>query len=193
MFLRYLYTGQISITNKTGNELLDITIASGKLNLKQLTKLAEDSLMQNHQQLLRNDPVGILQIVYYHQTFNNMREFCLETICSEPEILFGSAKFINLPAPLLEVILKRDDLNLSEIEIWENLIKWGLEQEKTLNKDVFKWHQDEFNAFERILHKLIPLIRFYEISSDDYFNKVRPYEEILSKELRNDIYKFHMI
>ncbi|RIA80959.1 hypothetical protein C1645_837791 [Glomus cerebriforme] len=33
----------------------------------------------------------------------------------------------------------------------------------------------------------------YNISSKDYFNKVGPYEEILSKELRDEILKFHMI
>ena len=53
-------------------------------------------------------------------------------IYSEPKILFNSVKFINLPASLLEIILKRDGLNLSEIEEWENLIKWGLAHEKTL-------------------------------------------------------------
>ena len=36
---------------------------------------------------------------------------------------------------LLEIILKRDDLNLNEIKIWENLIKWGLAQEQVLNQD----------------------------------------------------------
>ena len=51
----------------------------------------------------------------------------------------------------------------------------------------------KFNIFERILHKFIPLIRFYDISSEDYFNKVRPFEEILPKELQGEILKFHMI
>ena len=51
-------------------------------------------------------------------------------IYSEPEILFNSVKFINLPAPLLENILKREDLNLYEIEVWDILIKWGLTQKK---------------------------------------------------------------
>src|SRR2546429_9847791 len=51
----------------------------------------------------------------------------------------------------------------------------------------------EFNVFKRILYKFIPLIRFCGISSEDYFNKVRPYKEILSKELREEILKFHMI
>src|SRR6185437_13929449 len=102
-------------------------------------------------------------------------------------------EFIKLPAPLLEVILKRDDLNLIEIEIWENLIKWGLAQEQAPNQDVSGWNKEDINAFKRILHKFIPLIRFYEISSDDYINKVKPYEKILSKELRDDILKIHMV
>ncbi len=92
--------------------------------------------------------------------------------------MFNSDKFINFPCPLLEVILKRDDLNLVEIEIWLN----GDSQSSTFNQDISKWNQEDFQTFKRILYKFIPLI-----------NKVRPYEEILSKELRDDILKFHMI
>ena len=44
-------------------------------------------------------------------------------------------------------------------------------QEQTLNK----CNQEEFNVFKRDLHKFILLIRFYEISHDDYFNKVKSY------------------
>ncbi|GBC09562.1 hypothetical protein RclHR1_08990006 [Rhizophagus clarus] len=193
VILEYLYIGHININNKTGTELLNIMIASDELKLKQLTKLIEDFIIENYQQFLRNDPVGILRIVYYNKSFVNLQEVCLETICSDPKILFDSDKFIGLPAPLLEIILKRGDLNLPEIEVWESLIKWGLAQDETLNQDVTKWNEDNFNHFQRILYKFIPLIRFYEISSDDYYNKVKPYKKILSKELRSDITKFHMV
>ncbi|RGB35319.1 hypothetical protein C1646_759490 [Rhizophagus diaphanus] len=148
---------------------------------------------QNQQQFLQHDPVRILQIVYYCKPLVNLQEFCLEKICSKPENLFKSDKFLQLPAPLLEIILKRDDLNLKEIEIWENLIKWGLVQEKTLNQDVSKWSKDDINILKRIIYKFIPLIRFYEISTEDYYNKVKPYEKILPKELRDDILKFYML
>ncbi|CAB4444580.1 unnamed protein product [Rhizophagus irregularis] len=37
------------------------------------------------------------------------------------------------------------------------------------------------------------ILKFYEISTEDYFNKVKPYEDIFSKELRDDILKFYMI
>ncbi|EXX63747.1 BTB/POZ domain-containing protein [Rhizophagus irregularis DAOM 181602=DAOM 197198] len=66
-------------------------------------------------------------------------------------------------------------------------------QEKTPDQDVTKWNQDDFNHFQGILYKLIPLIRYYEISSDDYFNKVKPYEKVLPKELVDDILKFHTV
>ncbi|RIA79810.1 hypothetical protein C1645_839871 [Glomus cerebriforme] len=132
-------------------------------------------------------------MVYHHDIFINIQKSCLESICIEPEILSKSVKFINLSAPSLEIILKRDDLLLNEIEVWENLIKWELAQEKILDDDVSKWNQEKFNIFGRILYKFIPLIRFYYISSEDYYYKVKPYEQILSKELREDILKFYLV
>ncbi|CAB4373468.1 unnamed protein product [Rhizophagus irregularis] len=191
--LKYLYTGHINITNKNETELLNILIASDELKLKRLTKLTEEFIIEKHHQFLQNDPVGILQTVYYRKFLVKLQEFCLELICYKPKILFNSDKFINLPAPLLEIILKRDDLNLSEIEIWENLIKWGLSQEQEFNQEISQWNQDDINIFKGILQKFIPLIRFYEISSEDYYNKVKPYEGILSKELIDEILKFHMV
>ncbi|RGB27775.1 BTB/POZ domain-containing protein [Rhizophagus diaphanus] len=191
--LKYLYTGHINITNKNETELLNILIASDELKLKRLTKQIEEFIIEKYHQFLQNDPVGILQTVYYRKFLVKLQELCLELICYKPKILFNSDKFINLPAPLLEIILKRDDLNLSEIEIWENLIKWGLSQEQEFNQEISQWNQDDFNIFKGILQKFIPLIRFYEISSEDYYNKVKPYEGILSKELVDEILKFHMV
>ncbi|GBC01423.1 hypothetical protein RclHR1_04190007 [Rhizophagus clarus] len=189
----YISSKNINMTNKSGIEVLNIFIASYDLKIKNLTKLTKDILIKNHQQFLRSDPIETLQAVYSYNILNDVQMSCLETICYEPEVLFKSPKFINLPASILEIIIKRDDLALDEIEIWDNLIRWGLAQEKNLNKSVSKWNQEEFAIFEKILHKFISSIRFYEISSEDYFNKVRPYEEILSEELRDEILKYYMI
>jgi len=111
---------------------------SNELMLKKLTKLAEEFIIENQQQFLQNDPVGILHTIHYSKSLINLQEFCLGKICSEPKILFNSDKFTRLPAPLLEIMLKRDDLNLKEIEIWNGLIKWGLAQEQASNRDVSK-------------------------------------------------------
>ncbi|GBB87980.1 hypothetical protein RclHR1_01450008 [Rhizophagus clarus] len=170
--------GTEDLNKKTGIEILNIIIASDDLKLSYLVKQAEDFFMK-HRQLLRNEPVEILQLTFHHKTFSKIRDFCLKTICSDPEILFNSDDFINLPATILEDILDRNDLNLIEIKIWDNLIKWISAQEKTLTKN-------QFNRF-------ISLIRFYDISSEDYFHKVKPYKEFLSKDMQEEILKFHMI
>ena len=103
----------------------------------------------------------------------------MEEICFEPEILFNSNKFTKLSAPLLEIILKRDDLNSNEIEIWRNLVRWGLAQEPALNQDVSRWNDNDIITFKRIFHEFIPLIKFYEISSIDYFDHVNPFGKMV--------------
>ncbi|RIA97532.1 hypothetical protein C1645_813944 [Glomus cerebriforme] len=157
------------MSDETGIELLNIMIASNELKLKQILKLAEDFIIAGNHQYLRNDPIGILQMVIDHKIFVNVKEFYLEAICSDPKILFDSDKFTQLSAPTLEIILKRNDLKLDEIVIWENLVKW------------------------EILCKFVPFIRFYGISSKDYIIKIKPYEEILPKELKEDLFKYYMI
>ena len=44
-------------------------------------------------------------------------QICGIFICEEPEILFNFDNFISLKA--LYLLLKRDDLNMNEIEIWK--------------------------------------------------------------------------
>ncbi|GBC21663.2 BTB/POZ domain-containing protein [Rhizophagus irregularis DAOM 181602=DAOM 197198] len=191
--LKYLYTDRINISDKTGTELLNFMIVADELMLESLTKLVENSFIYNYRQFLQNDPVEILQIVHYREVFDNLRNFCLNKICSRPKLLFNSDKFTQLSAPLLEIVLKRDDLNLREIEIWRYIIKWGLAQDQILSQDVSKWNMDHINILKRILYKFIPLIKFHEISNEDYISKVKPYEEILSQELRDEILRNYKI
>ncbi|GBB93017.1 hypothetical protein RclHR1_00210013 [Rhizophagus clarus] len=194
--LNYIYTGNIDFTNKQGEEIFYTLFASYKFSLDALTKFTENHLIENHSEYLRKYPVEILQSILNTDTFNDLRVLCLDTICYKPKLLFHANNFAKLPALLLEIILKRDDLNLVEIEIWENLIKWGVAQvsrQIILSDNPNEWTKENFIELERKIHNLIPLVRFYEISSEDYFKKVGPYEVILPKELKHDILQFHMV
>ncbi|RGB44220.1 hypothetical protein C1646_660874 [Rhizophagus diaphanus] len=186
--LNYIYTGSVDLTYKQGDEIFYILYASYEFSLDALTKFT-------HSKYLRKYPVDILQIILNtNNTFDDLQELCLGTICYEPKLLFHANNFARIPAPLLEIILKRDDLNLVEIEIWESLIKWGVAQvSRQLSDNPDEWTNEDFTELERNIYNLIPLIRFYEISSKDHFKKIRPYEEILPKELKQDILQFHMV
>src|SRR5437016_4393097 len=123
-------------------------------------------------------------------------EFCLEKICKEPKILFNSDKFINLKAPLLELLLKRDDLNMElmeEVEIWESLLKWCFAQHSVNDNDPENWRKDDITKVERSLHRFVPLIRFYDIEPTDFFYKVYKYKDILPQGLIRDLLEFHIV
>ena len=119
--------------NLQGPDVLKLLIAVDELNIQQLISHIQEFLVEQQTEFLNQNPTGILETVYQHERFTDLWNFCLENICDEPKILFDSDKFINLKAPLLELLLKRDDLNMDEIEIWKSLLKWCFAQQNMKN------------------------------------------------------------
>ncbi|RIA78887.1 hypothetical protein C1645_746273, partial [Glomus cerebriforme] len=93
---------------------------------------------------------------------------------------------------VIEMLLKRDDLDLEEIVVWDNLITWCHVQHPTIPRDATNWNKEQITIMERVLNRFIPLIRFYQISSNDFFYKVLPYKKLLPKKLIYDILEFHL-
>ncbi|CAB4420309.1 unnamed protein product [Rhizophagus irregularis] len=129
IILRFLYCGNIELKNLQGPDVLNLLMVVDELNIHSLITYIQEYLIENQTEFLHQNPTGILETVYQHETFTDLWNFCLEKICEEPKILFNSDNFINLKAPLLELLLKRDDLNMDEIEIWDNLLKWCFTQQ----------------------------------------------------------------
>ncbi|CAB4376298.1 unnamed protein product [Rhizophagus irregularis] len=176
IILRFIYCGKIDLTNFQGPEMLKLLTAVDELNIQALINCVQKYLINDDEEFLQQNFTEILQIVYHNELFAELLSYCLHKI----EILFNTDKILSLEAHLLEFLLKQDDLNLDEIEVWEGLVRWGLAQAR------------ELDLFKEILYKYIPLIRFYAISLEDYNNKVKSYEQILPKELREEISKFHL-
>src|SRR5256886_13193932 len=189
---RFIYCGNIELKNLQGPDVLKLLIAVDELNIQQLISHIQEFLIEHQTEFLHQNPAGILETVYQHETFTDLWSFCLEKICEEPKILFNSDKFINLKAPLLELLLKRDDLNVDETEIWESLLKWGVARQNMKN-DPTKWSKEDVTKIERELYKFIPLIRFYDIEPTDFFYKVYCYKDILPQDLIHDLLEFYIV
>ena len=148
---RFIYCGNIELKTLQGPDVLKLLIAVDELNIQRLISHIQEFLIEHQTEFLQQNPTGILETVYQHETFTDLWSFCLEKICYEPEILFNSDNFINLKAPLLELLLKRDDLNMDEIEIWVGLLKWCFAQQNMRN-DPAQWNKDDITKIERSLH-----------------------------------------
>ncbi|UZO04951.1 uncharacterized protein OCT59_025312 [Rhizophagus irregularis] len=83
--------------------------------------------------------------------------------------------------------LKRDDLQMKEIEVWEHVLKWGLAQNPTLVSDPNVWSDDDFKTMENTLQHCLPHVRLFSLSSKEFSQKVRPYKKLLNKQLYEDL------
>ncbi|CAB4426459.1 unnamed protein product [Rhizophagus irregularis] len=192
IILRFIYCGNIELKNLQGSDVLKLLIAADELNIHSLVSHIQEFLIEHQTEVLNQNPTEILETIYQHETFTDLWNFCLDKICEEPKILFSSDNFINLKAPLLELLLKRDDLNMSEVEIWEYLLKWCFTQQKMQNNPT-KWSKDDIIRAERELYKFIPLIRFYDIEPTDFFYKVYCYRDILPQDLIHDLLEYFIV
>jgi hypothetical protein len=165
-------------------------IATDEINIPTLIHYIQEYLIKNQDEFLQQSSIEILELAYQYETFTELLNLSLKKICYELDKLFSSDKFINLKPPLLELILKRDDLSLDEIIIWDNLIKWCLGQHSNISQDPTQWDENEIEIMEVTIHRFIPLIRIDHISSVDFINRVYPFKEIMPKDLVNN---YHMV
>ncbi|RGB34120.1 hypothetical protein C1646_815568 [Rhizophagus diaphanus] len=192
IILRFIYCGKIDLEKLQGPDILKLLIAVDEIDIQTLTDHLEEYLIKHQDAFIQENPIKILEAIYENKAFTNLWDLYSEKICGEPEILFNSDKFTSLKAPLLELLLKRDDLSLDEIVIWESLIKWCLAQHRNVPRNPTRWNKEETTIMAKTIHRFIPLIRFNYIYSEDFIFKVYPFKEIIPKVLVNNILIFHM-
>ncbi|GBC51957.1 hypothetical protein GLOIN_2v1534759 [Rhizophagus irregularis DAOM 181602=DAOM 197198] len=166
LILRYLYTGLIDYENHNKEVILQCLIAADELGLNKLIEHIQIYLIDNE---------------YLH------------IISEEPRILFSSEKFPSLEKPIITMILQRDDLNMEEIDIWDSFIRWLFVHYLKISKDDSSWSSEDLSNVKLALKEFIPLIRFYDISREDFYLKVYPYKDLLPQDLLSDILRYHMV
>src|SRR5436190_1178019 len=83
-------------------------------------------------------------------------------------------------------------IQISENQVWENVLKLGLSQNPELPSDPEDFSKEDFNALKNSLQQCIPFIRFYNLSSEEFSDRILPYKKILPKELYKDLLKYFL-
>ncbi|GBC02518.1 hypothetical protein RclHR1_04660011 [Rhizophagus clarus] len=81
---------------------------------------------------------------------------------------------------------------MDDIKVWENVLKWGIAQNPELPSDPSNYSKDDFNLLKNTLQQCIPFIKFYNLTSEEFLNKVYPYKKIIPKELRENLLKYFL-
>ncbi|RIA94183.1 hypothetical protein C1645_873637 [Glomus cerebriforme] len=175
VLIKYIYSGTLSIENNDIN-LFDVAIAADELELLEVYQQIEEVLLENESAWRPRDIIKICQL----DNFNKLHKVALGLVCKNPEIIFESKEFLNMEETNLIQLLKCDYLKLEEIDLWEYLIKWGIENTSPiLDNDLIKWTKIDFENLEKTLHNCIPFIRFFQMSPHDYTKVRTKFKDIL--------------
>ncbi|RHZ86346.1 hypothetical protein Glove_52g149 [Diversispora epigaea] len=192
IILKYIYGGVADIENSDTKAVYELMVWADKLDLKGLSVKLESYLIESKASWLKTHVSIVYHSIFDKNEFKGLKKFYNDIIEKHPNLIFESEDFTSLQETVLVSILKRDDLKVGEIKIWDYVIKWGIAQNPTLPTNSKEWSKENFQTLKITLQQCLPLIRYFHIPYEDIWEKVKPYRKILEKQLWDDMIQHHM-
>ncbi|RIA90438.1 hypothetical protein C1645_876079 [Glomus cerebriforme] len=185
IILKHLYSGTVSLNDLTPLELLDLLSATDEFMLPELMSFAESHLLSLADSWIKTDFIKIHLHAHQFTECKILQEFCIQKMGENPELIFKSDDFIDLSEEMLIDLLKRDDLDMEEVELWKYVVQWGIHKcsNGLIEKNVSEWNEENFIELWEILKDHVELIRFGDISREDLSNEVKPYSLMFPREM----------
>ncbi|PKB95460.1 hypothetical protein RhiirA5_436678, partial [Rhizophagus irregularis] len=177
----YIYGGILSLNEET-LDFIKILDAADNLHLQELIDYLQKSLIEDKPEWIEQNFGLTHQISSKSNNLLELQEYCSNIMAQYPEKIFNSFDFILLSEDSLVSLIKRDDLQMKEIEVWEQVVKWGLARNPTIAPDPKTWSDNDFETMKNTLQNCLPLIRFFSLSSKEFSQKVRPYQKLLDQQ-----------
>ncbi|GBB88390.1 hypothetical protein RclHR1_14970003 [Rhizophagus clarus] len=192
IILRYLYGGVFSSDGQDTLDFFKVLIAADELLLQELVDYLQKYLIENKAEWMEQHFELTHRTSFQSNNLSDLQLFCTEFMAKFPDKIFKSLDFTSLPEKSLISLIKRDDLQMKEIEVWEHVLKWGLAQNQTLIPDSDTWTDDDFKMIENTLQHCLPFIRFFSLSSKEFLHKIRPYKKLFKQQLYEKLLNSYM-
>ncbi|CAB4398175.1 uncharacterized protein OCT59_003190 [Rhizophagus irregularis] len=186
--LKYIYTGECNIEEDI--DMYQVLIASNELELTYLIDYAQNYIINNEEDWAENNIIR-MYIESVRCNFTKLSNFYGEIIAFQPLLLFNSSYFNSLDINVFLKFLERNDINIDEIEIWDNIIKWGTAQRPRLNFGPSNYSNHDFGELQRRCYDLISKVKFFGITGDEYRAYVCPYRRILPPFIVDKLEEFY--
>ncbi|RHZ44046.1 hypothetical protein Glove_768g9 [Diversispora epigaea] len=185
VILQYIYGGIIDLKNCETRFIYDLMLAADEFELEELTNKLETLLIETKGSWLRTHFSFIYHSIFNrHDDFKKLKNFCNDIVVKYPNLIFDSDDFTSLKESAL---IKRNDLQIKEVEIWDYIIKWGIAQTSTLPTNLDDWTKENFLTLKTTLQQCLPHIRYFHLSNIEVVDKIEPCRKILDKQLWKDI------
>ena len=107
------------MNEKETSDILNILVAADVLRLQEPIDYLQKYLIENKSEWMEEHFEITQRISSQSNSLLELQQFCTDFIVKSPEKVFKSPYFTSLPEKTLVQIIKRDDLQMKEVEIWE--------------------------------------------------------------------------
>ncbi|GES96349.1 carbohydrate-binding module family 13 protein [Rhizophagus clarus] len=180
---RYIYCGKLSVEEYDIPDLLKILVTASELSLQELNNYLQSFLIKNNANWIEQNFNSVYQTSFESDSFPELQKYCNDLILKNPDKVFKSFNFSLIPENVLISLIQNDELQMKEIQVWEHVLKWGIAQNSELPSDPSNFSKNDFKTLKNALQHCIPFIRFLNLTSKEFSDKVIPYKKILPKEL----------
>ncbi|EXX70244.1 uncharacterized protein OCT59_029817 [Rhizophagus irregularis] len=195
--LDYIYGGAVGIikTNELSSpEFLDLLETCEELGIQGFSECLQPIFLENHHGWIQENLITLEKFSSKREAFHEIQRYCLDQLCQDPDTILKSEDPGSIDKKVLLSFLSRDDLIANEIDLWNFIIKWGITQDSTISKDSpSKWPKEDFSKLKANVNDLIPLIRFKWITSDLFFQQVRPYKWLFDGDIYETLMESYMM
>ena len=125
IFERYIYGGILFLDGVDPFGVFNVIIAAELLNLQELVDYLQTHLIEKEAKWMEEHFSSIHHSIFRYDSFIKLQNHCTEIMLKSPERIFKSPDFASLSEKSLISLIKRDDLRMKEIDVWEKCIKMG--------------------------------------------------------------------
>ncbi|GES83724.1 carbohydrate-binding module family 13 protein [Rhizophagus clarus] len=191
IILRYIYGGKLSLKEYNDLDIFNILVAANELSLLELIIYLQSFLIKNKTKWMEQN-FSLIYQMSFENTFLDLQKFCKELISKQPEKIFNSPDFTSISEKVLISLIQHDKIKMSEAQVWEYVLKWGITQNPGLPSDLSSYSNNDFNTLKDTLKQCITFVKFTKFTSIEFLNKVYPYKKIIPEELYEDSIKYFL-
>jgi hypothetical protein len=189
---KYIYVGPFPIDEIVINNFGELLVAADEMQFNEVVDYIHDSVIMLDHKLFGNNLINSFNLLNflskYQEDYKILYKYFRKMICNRPQkFLYNSDSFSGLENDALLSLIQSDDFMMEEIEIWDNLLKWAITKNPTISNDTSTWKSKEIEIIKESIQHFIPHVRFFQISSDNYYDKVHSLSALLPVKLEKDI------
>ena len=168
---RYMYSDEV---NLSGSNVMGVLYLAKKYMLPSLADKCTEYL-QNHL-----DPSNVFSILPSALKYEekNLVDRCWKVIDEQTEAALKSDGFATIERPLLEQLVERETLEITEVELFKGVVEWATKESK--KRDIVADGQEK----RRILgERIVKAIRFPVMKEEEFVSvvidsKILTYDEV---------------